>query len=96
MGRRDRGGGGGHAACLELYESQGWTKWAADMRGNLAWLAARRGDLVESFRRFDKVQQVFASLGLSGAAAYPDRAEALLAAGLPSRRSRLPSDPCRT
>ena len=34
------------------FESQGWTKRAADMRHNLAWLAARRGDLVESFRRF--------------------------------------------
>ncbi len=68
--------------ALELYESQGWTKWAADMRGNLAWLAARRGDLVESFRRFDEVEQVFTSLGLSSAAAFPDRAEALLAAGL--------------
>ena len=42
-----------HGRALELFESQGWTKRAADMRHNLAWLAARRGDLVESFRRFD-------------------------------------------
>ena len=68
--------------ALDLYESQGWTKRAADMRHNLAWLAARRGDLVESFRRFDEAEQVYASVGVSGAAVFPDRAEALLAAGL--------------
>ena len=69
--------------ALDLYESQGWTKRAADMRHNLAWLAARRGDLVESFRRFDEAEQRYESLGVSGAAVFPDRAEALLAAGLP-------------
>src|SRR5262245_21790073 len=68
--------------ALELFETQGWTKRAADMRHNLAWLAARRGDLVESFRRFAEAGRVFASLGLSSAALFPDRAEALLAAGL--------------
>jgi tetratricopeptide (TPR) repeat protein len=68
--------------ALDLYESEGWTKWAADMRHNLAWLAARRGDLVESFRRFDEAEQVYDSVGVSGAAVFPDRAEALLAAGL--------------
>jgi tetratricopeptide (TPR) repeat protein len=68
--------------ALDLFESQGWTKRAADMRHNLAWLAARRGDLVESFRRFDEAEQVYASVGVSGAAVFPDRAEALLAAGL--------------
>ena len=68
--------------ALELFESQGWTKRAADMRHNLAWLAARRGDLVESFRRFAQAERAFASLGLSSAALFPDRAEALLAAGL--------------
>ena len=70
--------------ALDLFESQGWTKRAADMRHNLAWLAARRGDLVESFRRFDEAEQVYTSLGVSSAAVFPDRAEALLAAGLPS------------
>ena len=69
--------------AVELFESQGWTKKAADMRHNLAWLAARRGDLVEAFRRFDEVEQVYTSLGLSSASVFPDRAEALLAAGLP-------------
>jgi tetratricopeptide (TPR) repeat protein len=68
--------------ALELYESQGWTKAAAEMRHNLAWLAARRGDLVESFRRFDEAEQVFTALGLSSEVVLPDRAEALLAAGL--------------
>jgi tetratricopeptide (TPR) repeat protein len=68
--------------ALELYEAHGWTKAAADTRHNLAWLAARRGDLVESFRRFDEAEQVFTSLGLSSATVVPDRAEALLAAGL--------------
>jgi tetratricopeptide (TPR) repeat protein len=68
--------------ALALFESQGWTKRAADMRHNLAWLAARRGDLVESFRRFDDAERVFTSLGLSSAALFPDRAEALLGAGL--------------
>ena len=69
--------------ALELYESRGWTKRAADAHHNLAWLAARRGDLVESFRRFDVAERAYASLGVSGAAVFPDRAEALLAAGLP-------------
>jgi tetratricopeptide (TPR) repeat protein len=69
--------------ALDLCESQGWTKRVADMRHNLAWLAARRGDLVESFRRFDEAERVYTSLGVSGAAVFPDRAEALLAAGLP-------------
>jgi tetratricopeptide (TPR) repeat protein len=68
--------------ALHLFQSQGWTKWAADVHHNLAWLAARRGDLVESFRRFDEAEQVYNSLGVSGAAVFPDRAEALLAAGL--------------
>ena len=68
--------------ALDLFESQGWTKRAADMRHNLAWLAARRGDLVESFRRFDEAEQVYTSVGVSGASVFPDRAEALLAAGL--------------
>ncbi len=69
--------------ALDLYESRGWTKAAADAHHNLAWLAARRGDLVESFRRFDVAERAYASLGVSGAAVFPDRAEALLAAGLP-------------
>ena len=69
--------------ALELFESQQWTKKAVDMRHNLAWLAARRGDLVEAFRRFDEAEQVYTSLGLSSASVFPDRAEALLAAGLP-------------
>jgi tetratricopeptide (TPR) repeat protein len=68
--------------ALELYDELGWTKWAADMRHNLAWLAGRRGDLVEAFRRFDETEQTYESLGLSGASVFPDRAEALLAAGL--------------
>ena len=80
-------------SALELFESQGWTKRAADMRHNLAWLAARRGDLVESFRRFAQAERAFVSLGLSSAALFPDRAEALLAAGLTARRSESPSDP---
>ena len=75
--------------ALDLYESQGWTKAAADVYHNLAWLAARRGDLVESFRRFDDAQQRYESLGVSGAAVYPDRAEALVAAGLPHEALRL-------
>ncbi len=69
--------------ALDLYESREWTKRAADAHHNLAWLAARRGDLVESFRRFDAAERGYASLGVNGAAVFPDRAEALLAAGLP-------------
>ena len=69
--------------ALDHFESHGWTKRAADMRHNLAWLAARRGDLVESFRRFDDAEQRYHSLGVSSASVFPDRAEALLAAGLP-------------
>jgi tetratricopeptide (TPR) repeat protein len=68
--------------ALALFEEHGWTKRAADMRHNLAWLAGRRGDLVEAFRRFDEAEHTYESLGLTGAAVFPDRAEALLAAGL--------------
>jgi tetratricopeptide (TPR) repeat protein len=68
--------------ALALFEANGWTKRAADMRYNLAWLAARRGDLVEAFRRFDDAEQTYESLGAGGAAMVCDRGEALLAAGL--------------
>jgi hypothetical protein len=68
--------------ALELYDVHGWTKRAADTRYNLAWLATRRGDLVEAFRRFDDAERTYVSLGLSGAAVNSDRVEALLAAGL--------------
>ena len=54
----------------------------ADIRHNLAWLAGRRGDLVEAFRRFDAAERDYAALGLTGAGVFPDRSEALLAAGL--------------
>jgi tetratricopeptide (TPR) repeat protein len=68
--------------ALALFEEEGWTKRAADTRYNLAWLAARRGDLVEAFRRFDDAEQTYESLGAGGAAMVCDRGEALLAAGL--------------
>jgi tetratricopeptide (TPR) repeat protein len=68
--------------ALELYEDLGWTKWSADARYNLAWLAARRGDLIEAFRRFDDAEQTYEALGVGGAAMVADRGEALLAAGL--------------
>jgi tetratricopeptide (TPR) repeat protein len=67
--------------ALVVFESHGWIKRAADARRHLAWLAARRGDLIESFRRFDAVEQVYDQLGV-GSAVLPDRAEALLGAGL--------------
>lgn len=68
--------------ALAFYEQRGWTKRAADVRHNLAWLAARRGNLIEAFRRFDDAERRYESLGLTGAAVFPDRCEALLAAGL--------------
>jgi tetratricopeptide (TPR) repeat protein len=68
--------------ALRLFEQHGWTKRAADMRLNLAWLAGRRGDLVEAFRRFDDAEHTYESLGLTSAAMIPDRSEALVAAGL--------------
>ena len=68
--------------ALDVFERLGHTKRAADVRHNLAWLAGRRGDLVEAFRRFDDAERVYRALGLSGAAIFPDRSEALLAAGL--------------
>ena len=68
--------------ALRLFEHHGWTKRAADMRLNLAWLAGRRGDLVEAFRRFDDAERTYESLGLTSAAMIPDRSEALVAAGL--------------
>ncbi len=68
--------------ALELFSRLGHTKRAADLRHNLAWLAGRRGDLVEAFRRFDAAERDYEALGLTGAAIFPDRSEALLAAGL--------------
>ena len=70
------------AAALELFEHLGHTKRVADVRHNLAWLAGRRGDLVEAFRRFDAAESDYAAIGLTGAAIFPDRSEALVAAGL--------------
>ena len=43
------------------------------MGHNLAWLAGRRGDLVEAFKRFDAAEQMYASLGLTGVSVFPDR-----------------------
>jgi tetratricopeptide (TPR) repeat protein len=68
--------------ALELFARLGHAKRAADVRHNLAWLAGRRGDLVEAFRRFDEAERDYESLGLTAAAIFPDRSEALLAAGL--------------
>jgi tetratricopeptide (TPR) repeat protein len=68
--------------ALELFDRLGHTKRVADVRHNLAWLAGRRGDLVEAFRRFDAAESEYEGLGLSGSAVFPDRSEALLAAGL--------------
>ncbi len=68
--------------ALELFGALAYAKRVADVRHNLAWLAGRRGDLVEAFRRFDAAEAEYEALGLSGAAVFPDRSEALLAAGL--------------
>ena len=67
---------------LDVFERLGHTKRAADLRHNLAWLAGRRGDLVEAFRRFDEAERQYEQLGLTSAAIFPDRSEVLLAAGL--------------
>ena len=67
---------------LDVFERLGHTKRAADLRHNLAWLAGRRGDLVEAFRRFDEAERQYDQVGLSSAAIFPDRSEVLLAAGL--------------
>ncbi len=67
---------------LEIFERLGHSKRAADLRHNLAWLAGRRGDLVEAFRRFDDAERDYHELGMSSAAIFPDRSEVLLAAGL--------------
>ena len=65
-----------------IFERLGHSKRAADLRHNLAWLAGRRGDLVEAFRRFDDAERDYHELGMSSAAIFPDRSEVLLAAGL--------------
>jgi tetratricopeptide (TPR) repeat protein len=66
----------------DLFVEMGWTKRAVDMRHNLAWLAGRRGDVVEALRRFDESLAGYESLGISGASVFPDRCEVLIAAGL--------------
>ena len=63
------------ATALELFERLGWTKRAADVRHNLAWLAGRRGDLVEAFRRFDDAERdVRVARASTGAAISPTAA----------------------
>lgn len=66
----------------DLFQEMGWTKRAVDMRHNLAWLAGRRGDVVEALRGFDEALNGYESLGISGASVFPDRCEVLIAAGL--------------
>ena len=39
--------------ALDMFLALGWNKRAADMQHNLAWLAGRRGDIVDALRRFD-------------------------------------------
>jgi tetratricopeptide (TPR) repeat protein len=68
--------------ALEVFQAAGWTKRVADMSHNLAWLAGRRGDLVESLRLFDETEVAYGEIGMSGAAIFPDRCEVLIAAGL--------------
>jgi tetratricopeptide (TPR) repeat protein len=66
----------------DLFQEMGWTKRAVDMRHNLAWLAGRRGDVVDALRGFDEALNGYESLGISGASVFPDRCEVLIAAGL--------------
>ncbi|HZB43160.1 MAG TPA: hypothetical protein VE487_19475, partial [Ilumatobacter sp.] len=68
--------------ALDMFQSRGWNKRAADAQHNLAWLAGRRGDIVEALRYFDLAQSTYEQAGVPSFAIFPDRCETLLAAGL--------------
>ena len=68
--------------ALDMFLSLGWIKRAADMQHNLAWLAGRRGDIVEALRRFDLAQAMYEQADVPAVSIFPDRCETLLAAGL--------------
>jgi tetratricopeptide (TPR) repeat protein len=68
--------------ALDMFTRSGWHKRAADAQHNLAWLAGRRGDIVEALRYFDLAQATYERAGVPPFAIFPDRCETLLAAGL--------------
>lgn len=68
--------------AFDLFMELGWTKRAADMQHNLAWLAGRRGDIVAALRSFDLAQEMYSDAGVPSLSIFPDRCETLIAAGL--------------
>ncbi len=86
---------GGFAAAVAdlersglLFEGIGEHRMAADVQVNLAWLAARRGDVPAALARFDQADEFFRREGETDAAALFDRCEALLAAHLAAEARR--------
>jgi tetratricopeptide (TPR) repeat protein len=72
----------------KLFESIGEHRLVADVQVNLAWLAARRGDVPAALARFDRADEYFQREGGSDPAALFDRCEALLAAHLATEARR--------
>lgn len=70
------------AAARVLFDRLGHRVLAAIVAHNLGWVAARRGDYVESLRRFDRSGKQLAELGFPVGATQRDCALALLSVGL--------------
>lgn len=70
------------ARAERLFDELGLERETADVRQNLGWVAARRGDMPEALTWFDRADESFARLGVVDAAALQDRCEALLSAHL--------------
>ena len=68
--------------AMAIFEAEGWSKRAADMVHNLAWLAGRKGDVVGALRLFDEAETRYAEAGVDPSGISPDRCEVLMIAGL--------------
>src|SRR4051812_36127020 len=66
----------------ELHESIGQALAATQVRHNLGWLAARRGDVPEALGWYDRVEAEYRGHGVPLALLLMDRAEVLLSARL--------------
>ncbi len=69
-------------AAERLYDELGHVRAAADVRQNLGFLAARRGDLLGALAEFARADEYFRTRGAVDALGLRDRCEALLPARL--------------
>ncbi|MDQ4098350.1 MAG: CHAT domain-containing protein, partial [Actinomycetota bacterium] len=72
-----------------LHAQLGQKLQAADVRHNLGFIAARRGDIPTALLRYDQAERERAALGVSAPQALLDRCDALLAVRLVSEARRV-------